>query len=295
MAMPPDKQPRQVLSVRAKRLAASLKHYRIESGLKQAEVAGRFGWSEAKVGHLERARNFAEVADVELLLDLYGVPDGRRERMLTWAREARRRNWWNEYEDVYDSGYLALEDEASGIDDWCPLLIPGLIQTRDYARALFEEAWDDGDWEEAERRLQARMLRQAILLRPDAPRLRIVLDEAVLYRPIGGIEVMRAQLNRLVTEAEREFISVQVLPRTQGVHPGLSGPLIILHFNVPKEDAEGLPADPDVGYVEGFHGATYLESAKKVVACNVAMKRMRELALSPEESAARIEAAARAL
>ncbi|WP_344958081.1 DUF5753 domain-containing protein, partial [Actinomadura miaoliensis] len=127
--------------------------------------------------------------------------------------------------------------------------------------------------------------RQAIITRiENPPHLHVILDEAVLSRPIGGPEVLRAQIDRLLTEARRPNVTIQVLPAAVGAHMGLDGAFIVLGF------AE--PADPPVAYVEGFHGVVYLENSQKVTRCNVAFERLREVALDPQESAAFIRAAA---
>ncbi|RFS86414.1 XRE family transcriptional regulator [Actinomadura spongiicola] len=273
-------------SVRARRLARWLRDFRRRSGLSQDAVAARLGWSQGKVGHLESGRNKAAPHDVALMLDIYGVVTPEREMVLELAERAEQRGWWTDYIDVLSSPYVALEDEASTIGDWTPQVVPGLLQTPDYARALLT-AWnlDSTSDREIERRLQARMARQTIITRTEAPpSLHVILDESVLARQIGGPEVQRDQMHRLVREARRPNVTIQVLPTSAGAHDGLEGGFILLRF------AE--PTDPDVAYTEGFHGATYLETPHLVSRCNVAFGRLCELALSPQKSASLIRAAA---
>jgi transcriptional regulator with XRE-family HTH domain len=277
--------PAYIPSVRARRLARSLREYREAAGLTMAATAASFGWSTAKVGHIESCRNKASVEDVALMLGLYGVSSPASAELLALASEAERRNWWTDYVDLIDGPYIPLEDAASEIDGWAPQVIPGLLQTQDYAREIFTAAAPD-HVDEVERWLKVRMLRQTLLTRAqDPPRVRVVLDEAVLERPIGGADVMRDQLYRLAADARRPNVTIQILPKAIGTHAGLEGGLIVLRF------AE--PADPDVGYHEGFHGATYLERPQQVARCNVAMERLRQDALTPQESAALIDAAAK--
>lgn len=280
------KPPTYIPSVRARRLARSLREYREQADLGVGDAARRLGWSQGKVSHIESCRNKPDIIDVELMLDLYGVGTPQREAMVTLAREAQQRGWWTEFPDVFNGPYVALEDAAAEINEWAPLGIPGLLQTPDYARAIMThsspDAPDEGD---IERRLRARAARQTILTRKQgAPTLSVVLDELTLYRSTGGTAVMRAQLDRLIMEARRDNITIQVLPRDTATYDGLNGPLIVMRF------AE--LADPDVAYVEGFHGAAYLEGPQQVARCRVAFERLRGAALDPQESAALIAAAA---
>lgn len=280
--MPPAKPPVYIASVRAKRLARSLREHREQAGITHTKAAAHLGWSQGKVSHIERCRNKPSQDDVARMLELYGVPSPEREALIALAGEAERHGWWTEYVGVFNGPYVALEDEASEICDWAPKVVPGLLQTQDYAREVISAGMLNGD-DDIERRLQARMARQTILGRPNPPRLHVVLDEHVLERPLGGVNVLRDQLYKLRAEVSRPNVTLQVLPKSVGTHPGLDGAFIVLRF------AE----DPDVGYVEGFHGAVYLESPPKVANCNVAFERLCRAALDPQESAALIGAAAK--
>lgn len=276
--------PTYIPSVRARRLARSLREAREQAGLSQSAVGASLSWSQQKVGHIENCRNKADEHDVDLMLALYGVQTPEREALMALAREAERRNWWSDYADILSGPYVALEDAASEIREWEPQVIPGLLQTQDYARELITGGRPDSS-EETERRLKARMLRQTLLTRPqDPPRLHVILDEAILERPIGSPDIMSDQLYRLRSEARRPNVTIQVLPKSAGTHPGLDGSVIVLGFD---------GGDPDVGYAEGFHGAVFLESPHKVAVCRVAFERLSEDSLDPEDSAALIEAAAK--
>ncbi|GAB2840230.1 helix-turn-helix transcriptional regulator [Actinocorallia aurea] len=274
--------PTYIPSVRARRLARILKDARETANLSQTAVAGRFGWSQQKLSYIESARNKVSEGDVGNLLDVYGVESPDRDAILTLAREADQRNWWTDFTGVLTGPYVALEDEASEIGVWMPSLIPGLLQTPEYARAIMSTA---GLTElELEQRLRARMARQTILSRPNPPRFHAIIDESVLERPIGGHAVMRAQLLRVASEAERPMVTVQVLPRSTGAHLGLDGPCTLFHF--------ASELDPDVAYVEGFMGTVYVEQPRKVTACSVALEQLSKIALSPNESAELIRTAA---
>ncbi|MFD0899373.1 helix-turn-helix domain-containing protein [Actinomadura sediminis] len=277
--------PSYIPSVRARRLARSLREFREQAELGVTAAAARLGWSQGKVSHIESARNKPNERDVHLMLNLYGVGSPDREAILSLAREAEERGWWTDYIDVLNGPYVALEDAASEIGNWDPQVIPGLLQTPDYAREIIK-AGDLGKASDIERRIRARMVRQTILTREvDPPRLRVVLDAAVLGRPIGGPAVWRDQLRRLQSDAQRPNVTVQLLPQSVGTHCGLEGSLIVLRF------AE--PADPDVAYAEGFFGVVYMESPQQVEHCRLAFEKICEAALTPESSLELIEAAAK--
>lgn len=284
MAMPPAAQQSEYIpSVRARRLARLLEQARKDAGFSQSAVGASLGWSQQKVHTIEKNHRRADPGDVDLLLELYGVVGDRREGIMALARDAERRSWWMEYVDLFEGPFVAIEDAASEMRLWSPHIVPGIVQTPEYARALFASVLPD-DPAEVERRLRARMQRQAILSRPKPPILHVVLEEAVIERPIGGPAVLAEQLRRLAAEGQRSNITVQVMSKTAGAHPGLDGALSVLHM--PEE------SDPDVGYCEGHFGAVYLENPHQVNRCNVAFEQISKAALTPEESVALIEAAA---
>jgi transcriptional regulator with XRE-family HTH domain len=273
--------PRYIPSARAMLLRSELKRHRKAAQLTAEAAAAALGWSQGKLSHLERGRNQAKPADVARMLELYGVESPERDAIIALARDAGRRDWWTNYSGVFTTPFVALEDVARKIREWAPLLIPGLLQTPDYARAVLTR--DDVDLGEIERRIQARKNRQVILGRDKPPELHVILAELLLLREVGSPFVMRAQLHKLIDEAQRPNVTIQVLPRNSPVIDGLDGMLTIF----------GFPADyPDVAYTEGFHGATILENRRVVRRCNVAFERLRGAALTPQESADLIAAAA---
>lgn len=282
--MSPARQLKYVRSVRAYQLSTLLKERRLDAQMSQNMVAASLGWSPQKVGHIETGARPAKTVDVTLLLDLYGVTGAERDSIVELARNATRRNWWTEYVDVLEGPYVPLEDAASEVCDWEPQVIPGLFQTIPYARRIIAAGADVTlGAEEIEKRVNARLLRQKLLSRSDAPTVRVVLDEAVLRRPIGTPAEWREQLRRLLDDGRRGNVSVQILPSSVGAHPGIEGGLIVLRF-------QGA-AVPDVAYCEGVFGGVWLESTPKVTRCNVAFERLSDVALDPQQSAALIEAA----
>ncbi|XVQ10668.1 helix-turn-helix domain-containing protein [Spirillospora sp. CA-255316] len=270
-------------TVRGRRLARELRELREHADLRPEDVAQRLGWSRQKVMRIERALTKASGNDLNAIMDIYGVASPERDALLQLAKDAWKRGWWTAYRDIFAGTYLSLEDEASQIRDWQPQVVPGLLQTPDYAREVVMAFTADA--EDIERRVAARMTRRSILSRPNAPELRVVLDEAILHRRLGGAETMRAQFDSLLTDARRPNVNLQVLPFVRGRHPGLNGGFAVLTFEV------GI--DPDIAYLETPGGDIYLESEDDVTRRRLVFDELSEMALSPDESQARIERAAR--
>ena len=190
-------------TVRQRRLAQALRELRHEAGLTQDAVAARMGWHTSKLFRLENARSpRVDWLDVRELMDMYGVPSPHREALIQLARDARMMGWWTPYRDVFTGSYVALEDEASAMRLYYPELIPGLLQTEHYARAVIRAVRPGYDEESVERRVAARLARQKALLdRAASPELRCVLNEAVLRRQVGDQHVMGTQLRALADAA----------------------------------------------------------------------------------------------
>lgn len=267
-------------TLRRRRLSAELRNLRAQAGLTLVEVAKRLGWSEGKLRWIEAAQWVRpNVGDVMDLLDTYGVTDQRqREKLLRLAREAGQRGWWHPYRDMISerySTYIGLEAEASALQTYQALVIPGLLQTDDYARALIQAGPAEITEEEVERRIAIRAKRQKILTGEDPARLSAVIDEAALRRPVGGADVMRAQLERLVQLARLPRVMVQLLPYSLGPHPGLGGPFTILSF--PE-------SDPDAAYVETIAGELLIEEDSDVERYRSVYRRLLGLALSPADT-----------
>ncbi|MFG1998375.1 helix-turn-helix domain-containing protein [Spirillospora sp. NPDC048911] len=270
-------------TVRGRRLARELRELREHADLRPEDVAQRLGWSRQKVMRIERALTKASGNDLNAVMDLYGVASPQRDALLQLAKEAWKRGWWTAYRDIFAGTYLSLEDEASQIREWQPQVVPGLLQTPDYAREVVMAFTSDAA--DIERRVAARMTRRSILSRPNAPKLHVVLDEAILYRRMGSAETMRAQFDSLLTDSRRPHVDLQVLPFVRGRHPGLNGGFVVLTFEV--------SIDPDIAYLETPGGDIYLESEDDVARRRVVFDELSEMAMSPDESEARIERAAR--
>lgn len=275
-------------TVRGRKVASELRRLRDQAGLSADQAAAQLGagWSRFKVTRIETAKTKPTIQAITAMLDLYGVDSGTRAALIELARNAWRRGWWTDYSDVFRGSYVALEDDAARIDEWSPQVVPGLLQTDEYAREVIRAGWR-GDEAGVQRRVMARMTRKALLGRTDpaAPELTAVLDEATLRRPIGGADVMRAQLRALLDAARRPNVDIRVLPFGVGTHSGLDGPFILLGF--PEDIA------PDVAYVGTRIGDGYAEDAATVRELRVDFDALSAAALSPGSSLEMIAAIAK--
>jgi hypothetical protein len=243
-------------------------------------VAEALECSQSKVSRIETGQVSATPRDVRDMLALYRVEEAQREAMVQIAREARQRGWWQKFVDVPDGvpAYVGLETAATSIDIYMSLIVPALLQTADYARAVIGAVRPDLPEHEIGRRVQLRMGRQALLDRDDPPAVRVLLDEAVLRRPVGGPEVMGEQLGRLLEDAARPAVTLRVLPLGIGAHAGMDGPFTIFGFPA--------PAEPDVVALDSAADALYLEGEEDVRRYRRVFERLQPVALPPAESAA---------
>ena len=275
-------------TVRRRRLGMELRRLREASALMIEDVAKHLECSMSRVSRIETGKSVARIRDVRDMLDLYEVGDeGQREQLLTLAKEAQQRGWWTEYESVLSAGletYVGLEASAASIRSFQTHLIPGLLQTEEYSRALIKVGRPTESPVNIDRMISLRRRRQAMLAEAGTLEMWAVLDEAVLRRPIGGHPVMRAQLARLLEADELPSVTIQVLPFVRGAHPGLGGAFTIIGF--PD------PTDLDVVYVDSPAGNIFLEKDKDVRRHTTWFDHLRAAALPPDESADFIAAVA---
>ena len=257
-------------TVRRILLGSQLRRLREDRGVSRQDAGYVIRASESKISRLELGRVSFKERDVADLLTLYGVADEQeREALLQLAREANTPGWWHRYSEVlpgWFQTYVGLQEAAGLIRTYELQFVPGLLQTEDYARAVYRLGNADSAESEIEQRVELRMHRQQRLKGPDAPRLWAVLDEAALRRPIGGPEVMRGQLEHLITVAKMPNITLQVMPFQFGGHAAEGGAFTILRF--PEPDL------PDVVYVENLTGALYLDKRDDVDTYMQAMERL---------------------
>lgn len=262
-----------VPTVRRRRLAQELRQLRDKAGLTIADVAAVLECSDSKVSRIENGRVSATPRDVRDMLALYKVGADERERLMRIAREARQRGWWQSFSGVSVPALVGLEDDAAFIKIYTALIVPGLFQTEDYARAVLEDLLPEASREDIESAVQFRLARQQRLRHSDAPVLTAVIDEAVLRRPVGGVEVMRQQLEYLVEAAELPAVTLQVLQLNTGLHAGADGDFEIIEFS----DS----ADPDVVYTESYANDVYIEDVGAVKHYKRVFDHLREAALRP--------------
>ena len=240
-------------------VGAKLRRLRTDMGLSREEAAEAIRASEWKIHRLENGQVGFKERDLVDLLALYGVTDPDEiDELLTMAREANTPGWWQHYGDVLPQWfrtYVDLESAANLIRTYEGQFIPGLLQTDDYMRAVIHDTHLESS-EELGRRVRLRMARQTLLTREHPPRLWAVVDEAALRRPVGGREVMRGQLERLLDATKLPNVTLQILPFAAGAHSAMVGAFSILRF----ADREL----PDVVYLEHLTNAIYLDKRDEV-------------------------------
>jgi transcriptional regulator with XRE-family HTH domain len=241
-------------------VGARLRRLRTEMGLTREEAAEAIRASEWKIHRLENGQVGFKDRDIVDLLALYEVTDPEEvAEFVTLAREANTPGWWRHYGDLLPSWfrtYVDLEAAATLIRTYEGQYVPGLLQTDGYMRAVVRGAHLEDNNEEVGRRVRLRLARQTLLTREQPPRLWAVVDEAALRRPVGGREVMRGQLERLLEASELPNVTLQILPFAAGAHPAMVGSFSILRF--------GDQELPDVVYLEHLTSASYLSKTEEV-------------------------------
>ena len=261
--------------VRRRRLGIELRQLREGAGLTIEQVAARLEVSDSKISRIENGQVRATPRDVRDMATLYGVTGQRMENLKQLARETKEKPWWSEYSDM-QLDFVAYEAEASNILMFAPMILPGLFQTPDYARAIIRQIRYDLPPERIERRVEFRMKRQAHLAESPPPKLWAVIDEAILHRMIGDPMTMHHQLKSLVETARLPHVTLQLLPFTGGAHAGLDGPFIIIRF--PE------PTDRDMIYFEHTGWEHYLDDPRALSLYLSLFDQIRATALRPDDS-----------
>jgi transcriptional regulator with XRE-family HTH domain len=266
-------------TVRRRRLAKELRQLRRQSGKTREAVAGYVGCSPVTVTRIESAQTAGTVAIVARMLEFYGVKDAQLDVLLTLCREARKRGWWHHYSGTIPEWfevYVGLEEEASEILSYQTEAIPGLLQIRDYIRAISMAGLQVPAEEELDRLVALRLKRQERLTASDAPKMWVVLNEAAIRREVGGRLTLREQLGHLIKVSHLNHVNLQILPYSAGAHPAMDGPCCVLRFPEPN--------DPDVAYVQYRRGSLYMEQQSDVDAYIELFDHLRARALGPDES-----------
>ncbi|MEU8570605.1 helix-turn-helix transcriptional regulator [Streptomyces pathocidini] len=265
-------------TVRRRRLGQELRRLRELKGMTAEEVAERLLVSQSKISRLENGRRSISQRDVRDLCGVYEVEDHRVvDSLMQMAKDSRQQGWWHAFGDIPYSVYIGLETDAASLRVYESLIVPGLLQTRDYAEAVISGMWPEATPAEVEKRIQVRLKRQDRLSDPDGPlRFWAVIDEALLRRVVGTERIMADQLEHLAQLSAQPHVTLQVLPYSVGAHPGMYGKFAILEF------ADAL--DASVVYLEGVTSDLYLEKANDVQSYTVMYEHLRAKALSAEQS-----------
>jgi hypothetical protein len=257
-------------------LGALLHTLRVRKELTVRQVAEHLMCSEHKVRRMEANFRAGTLRDVRDLCDLYGVTDeADRDRMMTLAREGKRRAWWQSYDLSYET-YVGLEADALVISAFQSSVVHGLLQTGEYARAGHEGAMPRFGPERIEMHIDVKLTRQGILAQANPPSFAVILDEAALHRMVGGRQVMAAQLAKILEMSALPNVVVQVLPFERGAHPALESNFTILQLRDPT---------PGVVFVEGLIGSTYLDRPEDLKRYHEIFRKLQSIALGPEDTA----------
>jgi transcriptional regulator with XRE-family HTH domain len=284
-------------TVPRRQLGRYLRELRSRERLTVKAAAGKLEWSEAKIWRIETGQTSLRSLDVEAMCKIYAAPGELTEALMGLARETKARGWWHAYGDVIPEGfdvYIGLEEAASQLAWYESELVPGLLQTADYARTLIQADNPGVDDEEISRRVHVRMARQPLVRRATAPlHLQVALNEGILRRPVGGPRIMAEQLGRLAEVSELPNVSLRVVPFGAGLHPGLmSGPFVILRFPL---NGDGRESEPATVYMDGFTGALYLDKPREVERYGQAFGGIWEVCLDEAASRALVHHAAEEL
>ncbi|MGW5112214.1 helix-turn-helix domain-containing protein [Nocardia sp. NPDC004123] len=270
-----------------RQLGRYLRDWRIQAGLTIAEAAKLMEWGASTLQRLEKGNaDRIRTIDIQELCRIYGIPAEIAEGLKGLAQQAAVKSWWHSYGDLIPENfdvYVGLEASAQQLSCYQSELVPGLLQTVEYARALNRLGYPEETVVEVDRRVQLRMQRQAMITRRMHPAtIAMVLHESVLRRLVGGARVMAAQVRHLAELSTRSNVALRILPFAAGVPLGLStGPFVILEFGC---DSKGQPVEPPVVYVEGFTGDLYLERQGDVQRYRRAQAGLERCALDVQNS-----------
>lgn len=275
-------------TVPRRQLGRYLRKLRADARMTVKAAAEALEWSEAKMWRIETGQTSLRSLDVDAMCRVYGAPGDLREALMGLAKETKAKGWWHAYGDAIPEGfdlYIGLEEAAESLEEYSPELVPGLLQTPDYHRALINKSRPDLQGDEVDRRVQVRIKRQTLVTRVTSPpKLRTVLNEAVVRRLVGGPEVMAAQLDRLAEMNERPNVSVRVVPFSVGAHRGFdTGQFILMRF---PTTGDGRDHEPPTVYVQGFTGALYLDKPHEIDRYTEAFAEIWDDALSEDDSTA---------
>jgi transcriptional regulator with XRE-family HTH domain len=265
-------------TLRRRELGARLRGLRLEKGLTVDQVAELLLCSPSKVSRMETGQRGATARDIRDLCGIYGVTQETQvASMMELAKEGKQQGWWQSYELDYFATYVGLEQAATWLCYYQSSIVPGLLQTPDYARAMHQGSLPaEFTTERADALIEVRLRRQQILTRRDPLlRLEAIIDEAVLHRVVGGPGVMAAQLRHLVEAGNMPNVTLRAIPFGAGAHPAMDNMFNILEFG---------DVAPRLVYVEGLMGWLFIEKERDVARYEQILEHLREIALDPKET-----------
>jgi transcriptional regulator with XRE-family HTH domain len=278
-------------TVRRRRLAAELRRLRERANLTGDQVAEHMGWSASKVSRLENAHTPPRPPEIKKLLAFYGFAD-RTADLLELAREAETsKGWWEAYTQSLSpeyAAYIGMEAEARSAMSWAPLIMPGLLQTSDYAREVTNGVVEEiapVSPAETTRRVEARLARQQVLARDNPLEFSAVLDQSVLFRRFGNRNVMQSQIKRLLDLSEHDNITLRIL-LLDGPHPIGTGAFVLLQLDETHDITHR-----DFVYLEHLTGSRYVEEEEEAFTYRRAFNRLRDLSLDQAKTREMIAAA----
>ncbi|MCP2260315.1 Helix-turn-helix domain-containing protein [Streptoalloteichus tenebrarius] len=269
-------------SVRLRRVGRVLRQWRERAGMKGKglEVARSLGWSQAKLSRLENATQPINPVDVLALGLVYQIPEDERDALFLTTQNAQQRGWWEEYgcNALFDAAqdFVELESEASLLRSYKVDLVPGLLQTEEYATSLARADVPAVSEETARQRAAVRVTRQKRLYDGKPLRVEAVVSESALRQVVGGPRVMREQLERLITLAELPHVVIQIMPFDVGAYPAMGSTFDMLSFDQDHHD--------DVVYLESLTQGQYVEDPEVVSVFTLNFESMREVALDEDAS-----------
>lgn len=282
-------------TVPRRQLGRHLRELRNQARLTVKIAAEELEWSETKIWRIETGQTSLRSLDVQAMCTIYGAPKELTQALMALAKETKAKGWWVSYGDVLPEGfdvYIGLEEAAKRLRSYQAELVPGLLQTRRYAHTLIATDNPGVDPAEIDRRVEVRLARQALLTRVTAPpTLEVVVNEAILCRPVGSREIMAEQLRHLIEMGELPHVTLRVVPFRAGLHHGvMSGPFVFLEF---PANSNGEHSEPPTIYIDSFAGALFLDKPHEIERYKKAFTEMWSTGLNNRDSLTYIETAAR--
>ena len=264
-------------TVRQRELGRRLREQRLEHGLTVGEVAKKLLCSTTKISRLETGTRRPSLRDVRDLCGVYDIDEATTKEFMELARTASEQVWWTQYEDLKLDPYLGLEEVAAAITSFTTFYLPALLQTEDYTREVIKKIAPKMDPGIFRQRVEVRMRRQEVLERDNRPRYRVLLDESVLYRPVGGSALMAAQIDKILQAERAGKATILIIPFDVGVPAAEDSNFVLLEFG----DTSSISP---IVFVEGLTGNQYLERKAEVDRYREAIDCLRYSALNARDS-----------